>query len=362
MKYAFVVSACKKYVPELTGLLNSLEAIGNNHDVFLIGYELPKDFTDQFSKLSFRVEHYDIPEAEAREYGGESEILCRKRYWYAGEWGAHWDPDDGFDEVGYDAICLLDADMLLVRPVDQFFEIAAKCGLILGVTLEQKTVYGTDEDGHDHQRVMGEHIVKEKTWNDKDMCCTPMFINPKRFEDQLKLSWEIFTHGYPNTNFKAPDQQALNMILVAEKLTDRVVLLPNVQWVSSNEKLLKPYTRMSIQRDGKIWTESGEPVFIVHGQYWKLRWRRGQVMARHGCAEGYLGYSFNSDNMARGAMQGLYEFFMKIVTGGPIQIEKKAYCNGGDPGDSCLEGNIILEDGSDQANKDWNEFKSLLEE
>ena len=48
MKYAFIVSACKKYVPELCALLNSLENIGNKHDVFVIGYELPKDFTDQF--------------------------------------------------------------------------------------------------------------------------------------------------------------------------------------------------------------------------------------------------------------------------------------------------------------------------
>lgn len=313
-------------------MLNSLENIGNKHDVFVIGYELPKDFTDQFkTKLSYNVEFYDIPEAEAREYGGESEILCRKRYWYAGEWGAHWDPDDGYDIIGYDAVCLLDADMLLVRPVDQFFEIAAKCDFILGVTLEQKTTYGTDEDGHDHQRVMGEHIVKEKTWNDKDMCCTPMFINPKRYEDQLKLSWEIFEHGYPNTNFKAPDQQALNMILVAEKLTDKVILLPNMCWVASNEKLLKPYTRFTIQHDGKIWTESGEPVFVIHGQFYKKVWRHQQVLNRHGCAEGYLGASFNSDKIAEGAMEGLYEFFKKTLAG-PIKIDDtKAYSNNGFP-------------------------------
>jgi len=121
MRHAFIVSACKKYVPELCALLNSLEMIGNKHDVFVIGYELPDEFVEQFAyakinsftegsssslpqeinKLGFKVFYYPIPEAEAREYGGESEILCRKRYWYAGEWGKD-----------YDSVCLLDADMI----------------------------------------------------------------------------------------------------------------------------------------------------------------------------------------------------------------------------------------------------------
>lgn len=320
MRHAFIVSACSKYIPELTALLNSLDAIGNKHHVYVIGYQLPKEFTDQFDRLGYYVEHYAIPEAEAREFGGESEILCRKRYWYAAEWGKE-----------YDSVCLLDADMLFVRPVDQYFEIADKCGFILGVTLEQKTVYGTDEDGHHHQRVMGEHIVQHPVWNDKDMCCTPMFIDAKRYGSQLRKSWEIFTQGYPEKNFRAPDQQALNMILVSERLTDKVMLLPNMCFVASNEKLLKPYTRMTVQTDGKIWTESGEPVFIIHGQYYKARWRQGQLDARHGCAEGYLGYSFNTDQMAAGAMQGLYEFFLKNLNG-TIRVDTdKAYTNNGYP-------------------------------
>jgi len=326
MRHAFIVSACKKYVPELAALLNSLEMIGNKHDVFVIGFELPTPLTDQFKDLSYKVVYYPIPEAEAREYGGESEILCRKRYWYSAEWGKD-----------YDSVCILDADMLIIRPLDLFLEIAAKCEIVLGVSLEQKTTYGVDEDSHFHQRCLGEHMVKERVWNDKDMCCTPCFINAKAYESQLKLAWTIFTDGYPVNNFKAPDQQALNMILVAQKLTGRVILLPNVQWVGSNEKLLKPYTRFTIQQDGLIWTESGEPVFVVHGQFYKKKWRDCQLSNRHGCAEGYLGYSFNSDNMARGAMEGLYEWFKKCLNG-KIKIDtQKAYVNDGHPNHTLAE-------------------------
>lgn len=320
MKYAFIVSACQKYIPELTALLNSLEAIGNKHDVYLIAYELPEAFLDQFKTLSFHVETYRIPEAEARQYGGESEILCRKRYWYAAEWGKN-----------YDAVCVLDADMIAVRNMDNFFEIAAKADQILGVTLEQKTTYGTDEDSHFHQRVLGEHIVKERIWNTKDMCCTPMFINAKTYEAQLKKAWDIFTWGFPENNFKAPDQQAFNMILVAEGLTNKVTLLPNMCWVGSNEKLLKPYTRVTTQQDGNLWTESGEPIYIFHGQYYKKVWREQQLLNRHGCAEGYLGFADNCDRMAFGAMETLYNRF-KTALAGPITIDDtKAYCNNGFP-------------------------------
>ena len=70
MKYAFIASACKKYQPEIVALLNSLHAIGNTHDFFLLGYELPKTLTEQFDKMCFKVIFYDIPEPESRQYGG----------------------------------------------------------------------------------------------------------------------------------------------------------------------------------------------------------------------------------------------------------------------------------------------------
>ena len=218
-RYAFVVSACKKYVPELCALLNSLELVGNRHPVHVIGYELPADFTRQFNDLSYPVHLYEIPETEAREFGGEGEILCRKRYWYAAVWGKM-----------YDAVCVLDADMFFVRPVDQFFDVAAKCGFILGATLEQKRIYG----GIPHHKVRGHQLLAEPTWNPKDIACAPMFFDAKRFEALFKDSWRIFAEGYPDNNFKAPDMESYNLLILVEGLLDRVLLLPNYSFVATN--------------------------------------------------------------------------------------------------------------------------------
>lgn len=340
MKYAFIVSACKKYVPELCAMLNSLDMIGNKHAVHVIGYELPPDFVEQFHKLGFPVHFYNVPEAEARQFGGESEILCRKRYWYAAEWGQN-----------YDAVCVLDADMFFVRPVDQFFETAAKTGLLLGATLEQKRIYGEIE----HHKVQGVQLLKTPVWNHKDVCCAPMFAAvPKgsAWNRIFRKSWEIFADGFPDTNFKAPDMESYNLLILAEGLSDRVMLLPNYSFVATNEKLLKPYTRVTEQgpevgtnvvagEPRRLWTESGEPIYIVHGQFYKKRWREQQLLNRHGCALGYVGFADNCDRMAAGAMDCLYEWFKKCLNYNIKVDTEKAYVNNGFPGRVLEESEIV---------------------
>lgn len=316
MKHAFIVSACTRYIPELTALLNSLDMIGNEHDVLLIGYQLPESFTDQFHKLGFKVKHYAIPEPEAREFSGEAEILCRKRFWYAAEWGKD-----------YDSVCVLDADMYFVRHVDQFFEVAARTGMLLGATLEQKRIYG----GIEHHKVNGVQLLDKPTWNHKDICCAPMFFDAAEWGELMKRSWTMFAEGWPNTNFKAPDMESYNLLILAAGRSDRVMLLPNYSFVATNEKLLKPYTRVTCQTDGLLWTESGEPIYIVHGQWYKARWRRQQLLNRHGCANGYLGFADNSDRMAAGAMQGLYEWFKKCLAYNIKIDDEREYCPNGHP-------------------------------
>lgn len=316
-KYCYVVSACSKYVPELAANLNSLDFIGNQEDVHVLGYQLPQDFVDQFSKVGYRVIHHAIPESEARQFGGEAEILCRKRYWYAALWGQE-----------YEAVCVLDADMFHVRGQTQFFEVAAKTGFLLGAGLEQKRVYGV----HEHQTYAGQAILQQPRWNDKDICCAPIFADLRgELGKAFRRSWEIFEGGFPETNFKAPDMEALNICLMAYGLTGRVLMLPNYSWVATNEKLLKPYTRAVLQSDGKLWTESGEPLYIVHGQWYKARWRLQQLLNRQGCIKGYLDGSPRAMAMAEGALNCVNDVFQRMLDW-KIQVPKVAYVPSGEPG------------------------------
>ncbi len=320
-RFAYFFSMCQKYIPEGTALLNSLHRVGNQQDVHISGYNLPESFISQFSKLSFPVIHHAISEPDAREFGGEGEILCRRRYFDAANVGQ-----------SYEAMCVLDADMWLVRPVEQYFEIAAKTDFILGATLEQKRMYGE----HEHESLAdGTPTLPGPVWNHKDICCAPIFVDMRKHCVIFKRSWMIFREGY-----RAPDMAAINAMILAHSYSDKVLPLSNTVWVNSNEKALKPYIRF-IRHDKdpepgfQLWTETGDPVYIVHGQYYKQSWRDQQLLNRIGCTNGYLGGSTKSIRMAHGALEQLYRCFQTLQDG-PIVIEHKAYTPSGDPGDSFL--------------------------
>lgn len=304
-KYAYIVGATYNYIPELTGLLNSLDYVGNKFDVHLIGIDLPEDFTLQFSKLNYNVVYHNIPESEWQKNRGRSEVVCRKRYWYAGEWGKD-----------YNAVCVLDADMIFIRNPWQFFEIAAKTGFILGASKEQNKVY---DDPHHYVNDQWIWNFPVGYYNDKDLCNCPLFIDAKLWEEALKFSWDIFING----NYKAPDMDAMNMSFIHFGGHDKIIKMAGNQWLGTNEQHLKPYIRAVRRKEG-IQTESGIEMFSYHGQYYKEKWRNQQLANRHQCAEGYLKTTECPDNMAIGSLILLTENFFKMLDY-KIQIEKKEY-------------------------------------
>lgn len=314
-KFAFIVGATYGYTPELCTLLNSLDYVGSKADVHVLGIELPEEFVVQFDKLSYKVIFHNIPQSEWEPEGGRSEIVCRKRYWYAAELGR-----------GYEAVCVLDADLIFCRDPIQFFNIAAKTGYILGPSKEQNKVY--DDPHHEFEIIAQEGATALMGWNwnvergfynDKDLCNCPVFLNPLKWDDALRMSWEIFLHG----GFRAPDMDAMNLAFLHYYAYDKIVKLPGLQWLGTNEQLLKPYIR-AVARRGQIFTECGLEIFSYHGQYYKEKWRAQQLINRHGCAAGYLKTTECPDDMARGAMNLLYENFLKMLDW-KIQIEKKEY-------------------------------------
>ena len=311
--YAFVVGADYKYLPELCALLNSLDYVGNSQDVHVFGINLPIDFVDQFKKLDYEVFFHNVSEEEIQEARGISEITCRKRYYYAGLLGEFGGFDSYMDP--YKSVCILDADLIFCRNPIQFFTIAEKTGFILGPTKEQNKCYDDP-----HHEVNGKWIIEKGFWNDKDLCNCPVFLDPRVWGEALKRSWDIFF----SMGYKAPDMDAMNMCFIEAGGHDKIIKLPGLQWLGTNEQHLKPYTRVTLQRDGNLWTENGLEIFCFHGQYYHDKWRECQLGNRHGCARGYLGATEKPDSMAAGAMKLLYDRFTQMLDH-KIQIEKIDY-------------------------------------
>lgn len=305
--YAYIVAACTKYTPEVVANLNSLDYVGNTFDVHLFwcARDNNREFIDQLNKLSYKVILHEVSQQEIEESRGVTEVTCRKRYWYAAEVGKD-----------YDAVCILDADLVWNRNPYQFFEIAHKTGFILGPTKEQNKVYD-----HEHCEVKGQWIwsVPRGYYNDKDLCNCPVFIDAKLWDQALRLSWHVFLYD----TFRAADMDAMNLCFLEYGGKDKIIKLAGLQWLGTNEQHLKPYMRV-VERDGKICTENGLEVFSYHGQYYKDKWRACQLDNRHNCAAGYLKSTQACDDIARGSMDLLYSYFKKMLDW-KITIEKKDY-------------------------------------
>lgn len=299
-KYAYIVCADVRYLPEVIANLNSLDFVGNKHDVHFYGYQIPQNVIDQFSKLSYKVVFHNITDKEVEDSHGLSEVVCRKRYHYAAEVG--WD---------YQAVCVLDADMVFVRDPHLFFEVAARTGFVLCCGKEQNKVYDDP-----HHQFKGEWIINEGFYNSNDLINCPLFVDAKVWGEALRQSFKWFMEGFPNDNMKCPDMDCENIALLKYGSFDKTIVLPGIQFIGTNEQMLKPYMRV-VEDRGLLKTESGIQIFSFHGQYYHVSWRDNQLNNRHGCIKGYLkasGESLeSSDNMARGAMNLLYERFKRML-------------------------------------------------
>jgi len=194
---------------------------------------------------------------------------------------------------------------------------------VLGASKEQNKVYSDK-----HHTFQGEYIIPKGYYNHVDLCNCPLFVDTKIWGESLAKSFAIFMDGFKEmegSNFKAPDMDAMNICLIEAGSADKTIVMPGIQWLGTNEQLLKPYVRAVSDR-GLIKTECGIPVFSYHGQYYIKSWREQQLANRHRCADGYLKTTECPDSMARGAMNLLYQNFKKMLDySNGIKIEHKNY-------------------------------------
>lgn len=309
--YAYVVTADIRYLPEVVANLNSLDYIGNEQDVHFIGYDIPQEVLEQFPSLGYTVHHHAITKEEIEASHGLSEVVCRKRYWYAAKYGE-----------AYSAVCILDADMVWSHLPDVFFEIAAKTGLVVGASKEQNKTYA--DPHHMYGCYGGRWVMPEGFHNPHDLCNAPTFLDTNLWEPALEKQWEIFVNGFPETNFKAPDMDAMNLCFAEHGGVDRMLPLPGMMFLGTNEQHLKPYIRATMREDG-LWTESGVKIYSIHGHYFHKIWRETQVENRRKCNTDTLNGSESANSYAEQALETLHKYAEEMLWGGTIQIERKNY-------------------------------------
>lgn len=295
-KYSFVVSSNTKYLDCLNVFLNSLESVGNKNDVHIVSWDLPKDYIDKLSALSYKTFIHEISKSPQMIALGEGDSLMRFRYELAA----------GLD---YDSVCVVDADTLVCRDLTLWFEIAARADVIIGCGMEQKRWYGEPEE---HHKVDGKHFI-ERTWDDKDLCCSPIFFNPKKFGDAFHFSWSIYANYPLEKRFKGPDMDAINMALIKYGYKGRVIALGEETWSGLHEVLLKPFSHIS-ENHGQWWTINGEEIWVIHGQYLNKIWLGWQRDNQDLCIDRELDGSPRCKQVAKQSLEQIVELFKKMST------------------------------------------------
>lgn len=308
-KFSYIVASNTKYLPGLNALINSLDQLDNKIKLHVLGYNLPETYITAVNdaKLGFEVEFEAITQAEV-DWLGEAEVLMRKRYMTP-------------SQNDYDAVCILDADMFICQELTRYF-IAANTGLILGCGMEQKRRYNVDN--HQYPAGSGNYIIPQDYWAKRDLCCSPFFVG-RRWYPTLKRTWDMVNdHAHGEGRFLAPEMDSLNITLIAEGAEEWIIPMNQPCWTGLHETLMKAHTR-AIDMHGQIFTEDGQEVNIVHGQFWNRTWRGWQIDGQMGMIEREFDNSARYKSISQGSFEFICKKFKEFTCDGKISINDFLY-------------------------------------
>lgn len=314
MANAFIIGADKAFFPALNSILNSLDYIGFKQDVHLILFRDDiSDYLDEAKeKFNFNIITHDFDEDLFQNTFEGNKIDYMKRYRYKVA-------SDIVEK--YNACCFCDTDLFFVRNVDLFFEIASN-GIMVGAAKSGKIKYGDNPS----YRVDGKDLLDKPFWNDKDICCCPIFFN-KAFKQVFQDVFDAYTKSNKEDRFEASDLFAINSMILKNNAYDRLITMPCHSFVGTNETMLKPYTRV-IEKEGQLISENGDLVYSVHGKWFSEGWHNGQFLHMDRLIEKYLGNKEYWTGQYKRAMQDIMKWFMIMSSGHKINtLDYSQYLN-----------------------------------
>ena len=259
-KYALVVVGSRRYLPGVSAIINALDYYGTDVDVKYLWW--PQDFEDHdevgkhFFKalaevkgmLSCDVEVIDLDKyLRGKNPKGTRGWQCKfSGYLYASELQS------------YDAVALFGADVLPLRDLTPWFQVADKTGLM---------VMGINAKGSRHF-VFDRQTVANATAS-APYTTVPLFLKPSLYKDFLRYVWafglahevgDMISFNYAVDKFDPP------------KLTQ-----PDLLWVRNNFNV----DLVNLDEvDGKkhvITKLTHEHLWTIHNKYWSPRIVGGYV-------------------------------------------------------------------------------------
>jgi hypothetical protein len=256
---AFIVPVTKNYLHEARPLVKSLGIHMPDTDLHILTVDGQyRVNVDDFSDLHKHFFVHDVPEFPAAEFPELQQAYSFRRIRtsrflfaaFCGHLGGHSGWKSPLDKR-YDVVCLLDADMCMVRPINKFFKMAEMGTILVGCnnTLLRYTKKDFDKM---HVEVRPDIDVVHPTF-----CTVPTFVNPNIHQDWLEAIW---------TNKTGNDLEIPNLLAQSMNKMNQVYHLGSENFLNIHHMQIRPETYAKATTDG-LYTQTGEPVSMLHGHW-----------------------------------------------------------------------------------------------
>jgi len=238
-KYAVIMTATGDFKFGANAFLNSLDYYGNKE----LDYYLINDFEPDYIE---KVRAFDFPVIDVRINQLNYDIPSNKN---VKGWKARFFRWKFATEIAskYDVLLIVDADMVCMNNIMQYFKIAKDTGYIIVVN---------NPIGYSLEHIQKNGIEGVRGAASPPVHCMPIFIDGKRYQKFLEKIWENGISG------DLGDMSTLFRTLYWEKLLGNLFRLPNALWIQTW------WYHDLIEKKGNYLYCANERMNMFHGKWW----------------------------------------------------------------------------------------------
>lgn len=263
MRYAWIVSSNKTYLPSLNAMLNAIEYYGyKDVDVHVVCDTDIEDYL-QAADFSFNVIAVPIKTLSKPGHSLPHDLIYSK---YRHAYNIRKD---------YDAIMHIDCDCLILNNFEKYFEVAASTDLFVCASFPHTTISLADYGQHDADWV---HI-------NTPLANFPVFYDPMVYAGMMRDIWEMQPNEQTcSDSSRNHEMYFFNKIIYDHGYVDRVLVLPGNLWVTDAFMHSTKLNALTIAGKRTLFNATMDRIQVIHNKLWK-----------EGIAEGEIARSGNSE-------------------------------------------------------------------
>lgn len=263
--YAIVMTGDEKFLPGINGMLNAMKYYSMEHIEVHLVHNFPEssDYIERANEVFgsfFRpVRITDYYNQCRREYWSQQTRHSKSSMKYA-RW---WYPVDCLGEC--DALCVLDADRLIVSDLTRWFDMIARSDMIgLAANDWSEAMW----DSYDDARAMAAN---------PPLYSNPYFVSGRRAQEIFPLIPEYaenpnkYYPPYKGRSNTTGDMHPVNLTILQTGMLKDLYPLPATQWVLVEYNHVRLCEREINGRRHLAIHKNGDILHTVHRRYWGQR-------------------------------------------------------------------------------------------